>query len=80
VFLPRAEIVSGDRTRRSRIGHRRNGNVANQSVGGILLVDDDPDVRAVAAAMLREAGHTVIEAGSGGAPRNASSRRAAIDC
>ena len=29
------------------------------------LVDDDPDVRAVAAAMLIDAGHIVIEAGSG---------------
>jgi CheY-like chemotaxis protein len=35
--------------------------------GGVLLVDDDDDVRAVAAAMLRDAGHSVIEAGSGGA-------------
>jgi PAS domain S-box-containing protein len=35
--------------------------------GDILLVDDDDDVRAVAAAMLRDAGHSVIEAGSGGA-------------
>ena len=35
--------------------------------GGILLVDDDDDVRAVAATMLRDVGHSVIEAGSGGA-------------
>jgi CheY-like chemotaxis protein len=33
--------------------------------GTILLVDDDADVRSVAAAMLQQAGHTVIEAGSG---------------
>ena len=33
----------------------------------MLLVDDDPDVRAVAAAMLIDAGHIVVEAGSGGA-------------
>jgi CheY-like chemotaxis protein len=37
----------------------------------ILLVDDDSDVRAVAAAMLGEAGYDVIETGSAGA---------ALDC
>jgi PAS domain S-box-containing protein len=35
--------------------------------GGILLVDDDADVRAVAAAMLLDADHIVIEAESGSA-------------
>ena len=33
----------------------------------LLLVDDDPDVRAVTAAMLRQAGHEVLEASSGAA-------------
>jgi CheY-like chemotaxis protein len=33
----------------------------------ILLVDDDSDVREVAAAMLDEAGYEVVEAGSGAA-------------
>ena len=33
--------------------------------GRVLLVDDDPDVRTVAAAMLAEAGFDVIEADSG---------------
>jgi PAS domain S-box-containing protein len=66
VFLPRADAVTGDATQRSGVRRHRNGKVA-RAVSGILLVDDDPDVRAVAAAMLREAGHTVIEAGSGGA-------------
>ncbi len=44
-------------------------SVADTGVGipADLLVDDDPDVRAVAAAMLIDAGHIVIEAGSGGA-------------
>jgi DNA-binding response OmpR family regulator len=37
----------------------------------VLLVDDDNDVRAAAAGMLRYAGHDVIEAGSG---------REALDC
>jgi signal transduction histidine kinase len=31
----------------------------------LLLVDDDPDVRGVTAAMLRDAGHEVLEAGDG---------------
>ena len=67
VFLPRAEAAAADPARRGRAARRRNGHSAGQPVSGILLVDDDPDVRAVAAAMLREAGHTVVEAGSGGA-------------
>ncbi len=33
----------------------------------MLLVDDDADVREVTAAMLRESGYAVLEAGSGGA-------------
>ena len=67
VFLPRAEAAVADPARRGRTPRRRNGHPAGHPVSGILLVDDDPDVRAVAAAMLREAGHTVVEAGSGGA-------------
>jgi PAS domain S-box-containing protein len=66
VFLPRADAVADEPVRRRRAGRRRNGKVVH-AVSGILLVDDDPDVRSVAATMLREAGHTVIEAGSGGA-------------
>jgi len=67
VFLPRAETTAtklpgpGGEARRRRAGGKQ------RPLGSILLVDDDPDVRAVAAAMLRAAGHTVIEAGSGGA-------------
>jgi PAS domain S-box-containing protein len=67
VFLPRAEAAVAEPARRGRTTRRRNGHPAGHAVSGILLVDDDPDVRAVAAAMLREAGHTVVEAGSGGA-------------
>ncbi|HWB48570.1 MAG TPA: PAS domain-containing protein [Stellaceae bacterium] len=66
VFLPRAEALADELTPRGRTGRRRHDRLTRQ-VSGILLVDDDPDVRAVAATMLREAGHTVIEAGSGGA-------------
>jgi PAS domain S-box-containing protein len=64
VFLPRVEASTADR-KRARPGRRDGGQEHRSS--GILLVDDDPDVRAVAAAMLRDAGHIVIEAGSGGA-------------
>ncbi len=41
-------------------------NIIGHAVS-ILLVDDDSEVRTVTAGILREAGHTVIEAGSGGA-------------
>lgn len=67
VFLPRAGLVSVDRLRRAARGRSRAIPANARPIGGILLVDDDPDVRAVAATMLRDAGHTVIEAGSGGA-------------
>ena len=66
VFLPRAEPTTDSAAQPLGAKHRENGAVTRQ-VSDILLVDDDPDVRAVAAAMLREAGHTVIEAASGGA-------------
>jgi CheY-like chemotaxis protein len=66
VFLPRAEAAAD---RPPQPSARRTAGVAPgaRPTAGILLVDDDADVRAVAAAMLRDAGHTVIEAGSGGA-------------
>ena len=37
--------------------------------GVVLVVDDEPEVRAIAAAFLREAGYVVEEAGSGSAAR-----------
>jgi CheY-like chemotaxis protein len=67
VFLPRVGASADDQARRAGRGRRNGGQRGDRRAGGILLVDDDPDVRAVAAAMLRDAGHTVIEAGSGGA-------------
>ena len=65
VYLPRTSVATADRPRRA--GSGRRGAAVDRRTGGILLVDDDADVRAVAAAMLRVAGHTVVEAGSGGA-------------
>ncbi len=67
VYLPRAGNGAARRSRRAGPGRRRGGGAKERPAGRILLVDDDAEVRAVAAAMLREAGHTVIEAGSGGA-------------
>jgi PAS domain S-box-containing protein len=67
VYLPRANIGAAGRTRRGRSRRGDGDAAADRRTGGILLVDDDADVRAVAAAMLRDAGHTVVEAGSGGA-------------
>ena len=67
VYLPRAGAQEV---------HRRDARPASPAAGNgrlsggegrVLLVDDDPDVRAVAAAMLAEAGYDVVEADSGGA-------------
>jgi PAS domain S-box-containing protein len=62
VYLPRALSASGVSEEPAA------GTPFGENSGGrILLVDDDTEVRTVAAAMLREAGHDVVEAGSGGA-------------
>lgn len=66
VFLPRAQGISVPRTVVTGAGRSRAERTVPRRCG-ILLVDDEDEVRAVAAAMLREAGHTVVEAGSGGA-------------
>jgi PAS domain S-box-containing protein len=66
VFLPRVKTVPAGAGLRAAIESRGAEPVGRQR-RTILLVDDDPDVRAVAAAMLIDAGHIVIEAGSGGA-------------
>ena len=76
VFLPRARIADVVRQRvRARPRAAIAGDTEHRS-GLILLVDDDDDVRAVAAAMLDEAGYRVIEAGSGGAALECLERHA----
>jgi PAS domain S-box-containing protein len=71
VFLPRARIRTAAR-RRIRANPRAVlGGGTERRSRLILLVDDDSDVRAVAAAMLAEAGYRVIEAASG---------RGALEC
>jgi PAS domain S-box-containing protein len=60
VFLPRASAVqygSGET--------EPHPSDAIAGSGTILLIDDDPDVREIAAIFLREAGYVVKEAGSG---------------
>jgi PAS domain S-box-containing protein len=64
VYLPRT-LIAEDQAR-SRPGSG-TGVASSGRNRRILLVDDDNDVRAVAGAMLGEAGYEVIEAGSGGA-------------
>jgi CheY-like chemotaxis protein len=58
-----AEAASSDLARALRPLVAEGGRLPPRR---ILLVDDDPDIRAVAAAMLAEAGYDVVEADSGG--------------
>jgi PAS domain S-box-containing protein len=60
VFLPRALAVAPGETPANLLPAAGRGGG-----GAILLVDDDPDVREVAAFSLRAAGYAVTEAGSG---------------
>jgi len=70
VYLPRVAAgliptgIPPGRTAEAAQPRRSPGHGAE---GTILLVDDDSDVRAVSAEMLRGAGHAVIEASSGAA-------------
>jgi CheY-like chemotaxis protein len=60
VFLPRAVQL------RAGVDPARNAaNSHSAAAAAILLVEDDPDVRDIAALTLREAGHDVDEAASG---------------
>src|SRR5205807_5220296 len=67
VYMPRARVAKAAVEAPEAVRAVAAVATAGCGSGVILLVDDDGDVRAVAAAMLREAGHAVIEAGSGGA-------------
>jgi CheY-like chemotaxis protein len=60
VYLPRAATVEAD----AADAEQQALTVASGG-GMVLVVDDDPDVREVAAIVLREAGYAVREAGSG---------------
>ncbi len=71
VFLPRAE-------REAPLEHLEAGydrDAVKFADITVLLVDDDADVREVTAAMLRESGYAVLEAGSGGAGLEALDRQ-----
>ncbi len=62
IYLPRAEAVAV-----SQSPHETSIRIVERRSANILLVDDDSAVREVTAAILRELGYEVMEAGSGGA-------------
>src|SRR5207237_8871601 len=63
VYLPRADAAELGIPRPVAAHLAATPDAAGGGSGVILLVDGDSDVRAVAAAMLREAGHAVIGGG-----------------
>jgi signal transduction histidine kinase/ActR/RegA family two-component response regulator len=75
VYLPRAAAVP--QTRGPSLVAEGLG--ASAKGGSILLVDDDDGVRETTAAMLRDLGFKVIEAGSGGAALEILDTRRRID-
>jgi CheY-like chemotaxis protein len=66
VFLPRAVPVQATVTTPAPYAPA----VPVNGAGVVLVVDDEPEVRAIAAAFLREAGYVVEEAGNGPAARD----------
>ena len=75
IFLPRAKVRADERQARASAAKGATGH------GGalVLLVDDDDAVREVTASMLRELGHVVMEAGSGGAALDIIEREPKLD-
>jgi signal transduction histidine kinase len=74
VYLPRTQIQPSGMELSRMVG------MADHAGGErILLVDDDNGVREVTAAMLRDLGYEVVEAGSGGAALDLLQREAGID-
>jgi signal transduction histidine kinase/CheY-like chemotaxis protein len=74
IYLPRAKSkeLSVDVSESDRTDNRA-------ARATILLVDDDEGVREVTAAILQDIGHSVIEAGSGGAALEALSQTPNVD-
>lgn len=77
VFLPRANRESRPAEWQAPV--RGEGQQPVHAGATILLVDDDTAVREVTAAILREEGFSVIEAGSGGAGLEALDRNETVD-
>jgi signal transduction histidine kinase len=74
IYLPRAKSkdLSVEPSKRDWTDNRA-------ALGTILLVDDDEGVREVTAAILKDIGHSVIEAGSGGAALEELGRNEHLD-
>ena len=75
IYLPRAHVRPANATELQPVANAD----AQPRGANILLVDDDGDVREVTAAMLRELGHRVHEAGSGVAALDLLQREPNID-
>ena len=77
VYLPRAGRDAQANWAPRVVGPR--ATPTNRRGATVLLIDDDTSVREVTAAMLREDGFAVIEAGSGGAGLEALDRTEKVD-
>ncbi|MBV8801167.1 MAG: response regulator [Alphaproteobacteria bacterium] len=73
IYLPRAKVAAAE------AAAPPEGPREMTAGGTVLLVDDDRPVREVTAAMLRDMGFSVLEAGSGGAALDIVERERGID-